>query len=241
MVKYVKYLRVSTKRQGQTGLGLDAQSEVIDYFTRDGQVIAEFKEVYTGTNLRGCVELQKAINFCVENGAKLVIYKSDRFRNLDEALEVMAKLGEGNLICCDIPNADRFTFILFFAIAEREALLTSLRTKQALQQKMQRIKANGSDLSKAGNKTTHLGRKLGDKGVPMSDTMNRVWAERYGADKNKRRQYLTILDLKSRGLSMREIADTMNGLSDYTSTGGVWYAGTISRFIRQCERWFEKH
>ena len=240
MNKYVKYLRVSTKRQGQTGLGLDAQSEIIDYFTRDGIVVGEYREVYTGTNLRGCVELQKAIDFAIKNDAKLIIYKSDRFRNLSEALDVMARLGEGNLICCDIPNADRFTFILFFAIAEREALLTSIRTKQALHQKKLRIERNGSDMSKTGNITTHLGRESGTKGVPMAETMRSVWDDRIGADNNRRRQYLTMLDLKSRGLSLREIADTMNGLNDYTASGGMWHAGTISRFIKKGERYFVK-
>lgn len=158
MEKYVSYTRVSTKKQGISGLGLESQERIIDYFTQ-GEIVAKYTEVYSGTNLTKCVELRKAINKAKELGAKLILAKSDRFRCVDDALAVMAELGEGNLICCDIPNADRFTFILFFAIAEREALITSLRTKQGLESIAMKIKENGFYISKAGNKIDHLGRK----------------------------------------------------------------------------------
>ena len=126
MEKYVSYIRVSTKKQGTSGLGLDAQKRIIDYFTKDGEIVGEYEEVYSGTKLDKCVELRKAINKAKELGAKLILAKSDRFRNVKDALTIMEELGEGNLICCDIPTADEFTFTLFFAIARREALITSL-------------------------------------------------------------------------------------------------------------------
>ena len=69
MEKYVSYTRVSTKKQGESGLGLDAQKRIIDYFTKDGEIVGEYEEVYSGTKLDKCVELRKAINKEKELGA----------------------------------------------------------------------------------------------------------------------------------------------------------------------------
>lgn len=130
--KYVAYYRVSTERQGRSGLGLQAQKLIIQHYASDGEIMQEYKEVYTGKDLSGCTELRKAIEYCKDNHCALIMAKSDRFRNVKEALQIMDELGDGNLICCDIPSADRFTFTIFFAIAEREAFNCSIRTKAAL-------------------------------------------------------------------------------------------------------------
>lgn len=133
-IKYVAYTRVSTKKQGRSGLGLKGQLDLIEYHSQYGEIIAKFKEVYTGTELSGCVELWKAIDMAKKNNAKLILARSDRFRNAKEALDILDKLGEGNLVCCDIPEANRFTFTIFFAIAELAALNLSIGTKSALKQ-----------------------------------------------------------------------------------------------------------
>ena len=61
--KFVSWRRVSTQKQGRSGLGLEAQETIINYFVNEaqGELIADFHEVYTGKNLHGCVELQKAM------------------------------------------------------------------------------------------------------------------------------------------------------------------------------------
>lgn len=145
MRKFISWRRVSTKRQGKSGLGLDAQADIIAYFVQSnqGELIADYCEVYTGTDLSGCTELRKAIKHCKEIGATLIIAKSDRFRNLREALSVLDEVGEGNFFACDIPNCDRFTLSLWWAMAEREALLISLRTKAALKVNKTRGIASG--------------------------------------------------------------------------------------------------
>lgn len=140
MKKFVSWRRVSTKRQGKSGLGLEAQKNIIDYFVKaeKGELIADYAEVYTGTELSGCTELRKAIERCKKEGATLIIAKSDRLRNTLEALQILEEVGEENIFFCDLPHTDKFTLTLFFSIAEREALLISLRTKSALDAKRAR-------------------------------------------------------------------------------------------------------
>lgn len=134
MKKFVSWRRVSTIYQKKTGLGLESQKNIINHFVQieNGTLIADFCEVYTGKNLNGCTELRKAISFAKENNAILIIAKTDRFRNTVEALQIYDEMGEGNIYFCDIPHTDKFTLTLFFALAEREALLVSIRTKAAL-------------------------------------------------------------------------------------------------------------
>lgn len=143
--QFISWRRVSTFRQSKSGLGLEAQKEIIRYFVeRDGgELVADYAECYTGKDLNGCKELQKAMQHAKEIGAVLVIAKSDRFRNCQEALGILTEMGEGNIEFCDLPHSDRFTLTLFWALAEREALITSIRTKQALSAKKARGEATG--------------------------------------------------------------------------------------------------
>lgn len=145
--KFVGWRRVSTFKQSKSGLGLEAQKEIIRYFVEreGGELLADYEECYTGKDLVNCTELRKAIEHCKQIGAVLVIAKTDRFRNTVEALQVYEEMGDGNIMFCDLPHTDKFTLTLFFALAEREALLVSIRTKQALAVK----KAQGYKLGAA--------------------------------------------------------------------------------------------
>ena len=145
--KFISWRRVSTFKQGKSGLGLEAQKEIIKYFIEreQGEWVADYAECYTGTELSGCVELRKAIMHAKKEKAVLIIAKSDRFRNTAEALKIYEEMGDGNIMFCDLPATDKFTLTLFFALAEREALLVSIRTKQALAVK----KAQGCKLGAA--------------------------------------------------------------------------------------------
>lgn len=153
MKKFVSWRRVSTKMQGRSGLGLEAQSDIINHFIEieKGELVQDFCEVYTGKDLAGCTELRKAIAKVKEIGATLIIAKTDRFRNTIEALQILNEVGENNIMFCDLPKTDKFMLTLFFALAEREALIISIRTKQALKAKKE--KGGTSDLwgSKNGN------------------------------------------------------------------------------------------
>lgn len=140
-------------------MGLSAQTDIIKHFVKseNGELIADFEEVYTGKDLRGCKELQKAIAFAKDNDATLIIAKTDRFRSTMEALQIYDQMG-GNIFFCDLPHTDKFTLTLFFALAEREALLVSIRTKAALNVIKEKNVKGEAHTSKAGRTITHLGR-----------------------------------------------------------------------------------
>lgn len=162
MRKFVSWRRVSTQGQAKTGLGLSAQKNIIEYFVNSekGELIADFEEAYTGKDLNGCKELQKAIEFCKEHDATLIIAKTDRFRNTIEALQIYDEM-EGNIFFCDLPHTDKFTLTLFFALAEREALLVKLRTTAALNEIQEKLSRGEEHVSKRGNVVTSLGRPKG--------------------------------------------------------------------------------
>ena len=105
--RFVSWRRVSTQKQGKSGLGLEAQESIISYFVKEanGELIADFHEIYTGKNLHGCVELQKAMEYAKKNNATLIVAKTDRFRNLEQALEVY-RLMDGSIYFCDVPMAE---------------------------------------------------------------------------------------------------------------------------------------
>lgn len=155
MRKFVSWRRVSTKTQGKSGLGLSAQKNIIDYFVKaeEGELIADYEEVYTGTELSGCRELRRAIEHCKNEDATLIIAKTDRFRSTLEALQILDEVGENNIFFCDLPHTDRFTLTLYFSIAEREALVISLRTKAALDAKKKRREPTGGTRELWGKNT----------------------------------------------------------------------------------------
>ena len=160
MKKFISWRRVSTAGQGKSGLGLQAQKDIIKYFIdkAEGELLHDYEEVYTGKDLKGCAELQKAIQHAKRERATLIIAKTDRFRSTIEALQVLEEM-DGNIIFCDLPNSDKFTLTLFFALAEREALIVSIRTKAALAARKRR------------------GEKTGGS--------NEVWGSNNGADRTK--------------------------------------------------------
>ena len=155
---FISWRRVSTQKQGVSKLGLGAQKTIIDYYVNieGGERVADYCEVYTGTELSGCTELRKAIEHCKKIGATLIIAKTDRFRNTIEALEIFDEM-EGNIYFCDLPSNEKFMLTLFFALAEREAMLVSIRTKSALKEIKDNIAKNGGHFSKSGNYIRKLG------------------------------------------------------------------------------------
>jgi DNA invertase Pin-like site-specific DNA recombinase len=129
-MKYVAYYRVSTKKQGQSGLGLEAQKSAVLGYAINGEIIAEFIEVESGKN-NNRAEIDKALKLAKENEATLVVAKLDRLsRNLTFISSLMDS--KVKFICCDMPEANEFTIHIFGALAQQERKMISDRTKKAL-------------------------------------------------------------------------------------------------------------
>jgi DNA invertase Pin-like site-specific DNA recombinase len=131
--KFVAYFRVSTDRQGKSGLGLDAQREAVMDYLNGGRwtLVAEFTEVESGKNADR-PELEKALAACKKLKAKLVIAKLDR---LSRNLAFIATLMESGVefVAVDIPHANKLTIHILAAVAQHEREMISERTKAALQ------------------------------------------------------------------------------------------------------------
>ena len=137
--KFVAYYRVSTQRQGQSGLGLEAQQETVRQHLNGGdwELVGEFTEIESGRKvMRDRPELQKAIDVCKAEGATLVAAKIDRItRNLGFLTRILDS--NVDIIFCDIPQMmnpaqNKFILQLMANVAEYESNIIGSRTKDAL-------------------------------------------------------------------------------------------------------------
>lgn len=133
MMKIVAYYRVSTKRQGLSGLGLEAQRAAVETFARQnaGEIVGEYTEIETGKR-SDRPKLTEAIAHARGVKGTLLVAKLDR---LARNMAFTATLMESNIdfVCCDNPTANRLTIHILAAVAEDEARRISERTKAALQ------------------------------------------------------------------------------------------------------------
>ena len=225
MKTFISWRRVSTQRQGRTQLGLTAQMDIINYFVKveNGELIDDFCEVYTGKDLAGCTELRKAIQKCKETGAILIIAKSDRFRNTMEALQILNEVGEKNIVFCDLPHTDKFTLTLFFALAEREALITSIRTKAALKAKKERDGQTGGTAENWGKKNGNKDRITATKKAAAISSENRRGKARENANNRAYFEFITdwqaIHGRITANTDWEIISDELNRRGKKTSTG----------------------
>lgn len=131
--RFISYFRVSTDRQGKSGLGLDAQRVAVADFLNGGRwkVLAEFTEVESGKR-NDRPELAKAVAACRAYGAKLLIAKLDRLSRDAHFLLGLEKAGI-EFVAADMPSANRLTVGIMAMVAEEERRMISARTKAALQ------------------------------------------------------------------------------------------------------------
>lgn len=205
MANYVAYYRVSTERQGKSGLGLDAQRATVQSFAGEGTILGEYVEVESGAN-NARQELASAIGHARLSGATLIIARLDR---LSRNVAFIAALMDSGIdfVCCDNPHANRFTIHVLAAMAEYERGLISERTKAALAAAKKRGK-------KLGGYRHDLG-QYGSKGGKASAMIRAVRAGQYAT-------YLTGAIVKM-GLSLGsppdELADRL-AASGFTSPTG---------------------
>lgn len=214
--QYVFYFRVSTKKQGESGLGLDAQRAYVNHFYCDKPVLAEFTDVRSGKTISKRPELQKALALCQQQGATLVVAKIDRLsRDTEQALQIYREL-DGRLESCDIPNLDKFTLTLFMAIADRERELIGLRTKQALDQK--RLQVGEWRRGGANDKKAAAG-LIGAQAV----------REQAGENENNRRAKAMATMLRASGKKYQSIADQLNLAGFKTARGKTFEPTQVRR------------
>lgn len=190
--KFVTYLRVSTTKQGASGLGLDAQRKMCgDFISRNnGESINEFVDVESGTH-RDRKGLWQAIDFCKRNGTALVIAKLDRLaRDVEFTFRVMNSGIEIHFT--DMPVVNTMILGVFAAVAQYERELCSTRTKAALEQK----KAHGAKL---GASSDAYQRSRAARDV---DELKSEFAKR-GA--TKRERYLASRDVQALLKIMRNV------------------------------------
>jgi hypothetical protein len=221
--KFVSYLRVSTERQGRSGLGLEAQRQAVyDYLNGgDWELIAEFVEVESGKR-NDRPQLAKALAHAKATGAMMLIAKLDR---LARNVAFIANLMESGVefVACDMPMANRLTVHVLAAVAEHEAAAVSQRTKAALQA----AKARG----------TRLGNPNGATPLRAVGAGRLGWTA--GADGNKRaavsfaRRVLPVVaDIQAAGITtLPGIAGELNARGILTARRGAWHPSTVKRLL----------
>jgi len=153
MENYVAYYRVSTEKQGKSGLGLLAQRTIITNFLRaNDTVLDEFIEVQSG-RIDTRTELWNAINYAKKHGAKILIAKLDRFSRRVSFISGIMDQGI-SLVVAELPNATEFQLHIFAALAQEERRLISERTKLALRE----AKKRGTVLGKNGQVLARVNR-----------------------------------------------------------------------------------
>jgi len=214
--KYVIYYRVSTKRQGESGLGLDAQKRDIQLFLDNYsdvpfEVIGTFTDVQSG-KYADRPELTKALDMAVTEGAELLVAKLDRLSRKVSFISALLDNKRLKVRVASMPNADKFQLHIYAALAEQERDFISLRTKQALA------------VAKA------RGVKLGG----MRDaTMKRNKAAITAADAAAQRIASIITPMRASGSTLQQIANALNTAKVPTPRNREWQAMSVRNALER--------
>jgi DNA invertase Pin-like site-specific DNA recombinase len=230
--KYIAYYRVSTDRQGKSGLGLEAQQKAVSDYLNGGNLVGDYTEVESGKrNQRPA--LAEALEACKRQKAKLVIAKLDRLtRNARFLLGIVES--SVDVVFCELPEIPtgamgKFILTQMAAIAELEGGLISERTKAALQA----AKARG----------TKLGWSIpARKKEQASASRKGVQAHTASADNFARNVLPIIHDIEATGNvgTLKGIADALNARGIKTAREGKWYAATVKNVLARETRLSEK-
>lgn len=210
---YISYLRVSTQKQGFSGLGIEAQRTAVDQYLRgtSGTLLFEHVEVESGS-LKARPVLLQAIAQCRSLKATLVIAKLDRLaRNVAFVSSLMEAGVE--FVAVDIPYANKLLVHILAAFAEHERTLISDRTKSALAA----AKARGVILGRNGS---HLAAANRAAAMEFAETLR-----------------LPILNAQKHGaLTLRELAGYLNAHAHLTRQGALWTPSGVQRVLRRLDK-----
>ena len=226
MTNYIAYTRVSTKKQGNSGLGLEAQTtSVINFVNGHGKLLATYTEVESGKK-SDRPELAKALSHARRSKAVLIVAKMDRLsRNVAFLSALMESTVEFQAV--DNPHANRLTIHILAAIAEHEAKATSTRTKEALQA----AKARGTKLG-----SNRAGHWAGREHLRQAGQRNATKAAALANRENRIGIYSDLVplikDLRSQGITLKAIAAKLTELGHETRRGKPWNHVQVLRLLR---------
>jgi DNA invertase Pin-like site-specific DNA recombinase len=219
--KFVSYVRVSTQRQGASGLGLEAQRKAVADYLNGGawELLGEFTEVESGKR-NDRPQLAAALAACRKHKATLVIAKLDR---LARNVAFVANLMESGVefVAVDMPMANRLTIHILAAVAEHEREAISARTKAALAA----AKARGR----------RLGWAIEDRREEQAAAcLKGADAGRARADAHAENVAPVIARIKTSGVTtLAGIAEELNSRGIRTARGGRWHATTVRNALER--------
>lgn len=214
--RFIGYFRVSTKVQGIDGYGISSQKDIVRRFieSQNGILEMEFSEVESGKYADSDrPQLAGALDYCKRNKATLVIAKMDRLARNAEFLLRLQNSGV-DFVCCDCPNADKFTVGILALVAQRERELISEQTRLGL--------------AAAKIKGVKLGTPNPQKAV----------AAMMKANKTAKSEFIgkilpVIEEIKSAGVrTLQGIADCLNRRGISTRSGKTWYPSSVRNVIQ---------
>ena len=222
--RFIAYERVSTARQGASGLGMEAQRNAIDRFaaSRGAQVIARFTEVESGRT-PDRPELTKAIQLARLTGATLVIAKLDRLSR-NAAFLLTLRDSRVHFLAVDMPEANDLTVGIMALVAQAEREAISRRTTEALAV----AKARGVKL---GNPNGAEALRRAGKGAVALRAAVVANAERFAEDLRT-----VVEDIRTdEVVSLRAIAAELNARGMRTRRGGKWAVGNVGNLLRRMQ------
>lgn len=218
-MKYITYYRVSTQKQGLSGLGLEAQRSVVRNYLKGIEPLEEFTDIESGTSKGNHREaLQQAVKRCKDTNSILLIAKLDRLARNVRFITALLESGV-EFVACDMPTANKFTIHIFAALAEQEAEMISQRTKAALQE----VKKRGIKLGTPRNLTPSAikeGLKKRQKNALSNE--------------NNRKAGALIVSMRNEGLAYPSIVKELNKNGFNTRRGCAFQ---ISQAVRLYDRY----
>ena len=212
VTKHVPYYRVSTDRQGRSGLGLEAQQTAVNAYLAGvaGEFLAEFTEIESGKKADR-PELQAAIDVCRKQQARLVIAKLDRLARNVHFVSGLMESGV-DFVAADMPYANRLTIHIMAAVAEGERERISRRTKEALAAAKKRGKQRGNPRP--------------------AESLTKGRATIAAALAEHRDQVRPLVEqLRAQGFSLRAIARELNRRDIPPARGRRWEASTVRNVL----------
>ena len=215
--KFVAYYRVSTQKQGTSGLGLESQKKQVAAFVGNGQIILEFTEIESGKKADR-LQLSMAIAAAKLEGAKLIIAKLDR---LSRDIKFIFALRDSGVqfVCADMPDANTLTIGIFAVMAQHERETISKRTKDGLAVKRAQLALIGGKLGTPANLNA-AAREKGRRAIV--------------ANARKRTANVQATEIatlhRQQGATLQNIADLLNDLK-FKTVRGVTYTPTTVMYL----------